>query len=160
MYKDRKTWNNNPPRDIHRYIRGYFKLIENFVDDIEPAHTALYMWILNRNNSLFWKPVIEVSTSEAMASLGMKCPKWYRRIRKDLIEWGLIKVVRRSTNQNRPIALSLPYPDERSVNRDLDDSEEHNFGRMISRQSREAYSELDHYRNNVCDEDTIPMEPI
>lgn len=148
MHKDKKPLENIPKRDIHRYIREYFKFIENFEDEVKPEHTAMYMWILNRNNSLFWQPVIEISTNEAMTRLGMKCPKWYRKTRQKLIDWGLIKVERRSTNQNRVFAMSLPYPDEVELQMTNSYMEENTLKEQLENQRRELSFELDNIRNN------------
>lgn len=175
MYKNINYKNKYPPKNIHTLIKEFFEFVYNNPERIEPGHGSLYFWILERNNSLFWKPVFGLPTSQAMRMVGIKCPKYYRRIRSDLIEWGFIKVVNQSKNQYDAIQISVPYRselDKMNGNTQLDFYDRN--ARDIQEQKNQAMLELEKYRSNGIesrddqgriwdpdqDEGSIPMEPV
>ncbi len=75
-------------------------MIEASQDEIEPGHIALYFWICELNNRIGWhQNIIGLPTSIAMKMIGMRDRRFYRRILTELDSFGLIRIVKLSTNQ-------------------------------------------------------------
>ena len=86
-------------------INGY-ELSRNFFDWsyenpelISPNHIALYFFIIEHCNRMGWKDKFGLPTTMAKEAIGIKNYKTYINTLNDLIDWGFIKMVQKSTNQ-------------------------------------------------------------
>lgn len=74
---------------------------------IKPVHSALYFWICELNNRLFWRETFGLPTLEAMKMIGIKDRRHYRATLQDLEKWGFIRLVSKSKNQHAANKVSL-----------------------------------------------------
>jgi hypothetical protein len=73
-----------------------------------PAHTALYMWVIEKWNRMGQKEKFGLPTAEAMEVLGISSINTYKKVFSQLVEWGFIEEIQASKNQytSRIVALS------------------------------------------------------
>ena len=109
MYKNRKfSSNEESKKNGYRLSRQIFELAKTCQEEIKPGHIALYFWICELNNKLGWgQDVIGLPTMEAMNMIGMKDRRFYRRILTELDSFGLIRIVKLSTNQHFATQVKL-----------------------------------------------------
>lgn len=105
----------NPDRNIFNLLRKFFAFVEKYPDIIELNHIALYVWIVWKDNTLFWEPVFGLPTGEAIRTIGMKDPRYFRRTLYELEEWGFIKIVAKSKNQHHANQIILLIRDDEDV---------------------------------------------
>jgi len=67
---------------------------------VKPVHTHLFFFIINKWNLLFWKKNFGLPTDHTMECLNIKSYKTYINALKDLEDFGFIKFIERSKNQN------------------------------------------------------------
>lgn len=84
----------------------HFKLLRDFWDfafenpeKISPNHCALYGFIVNHSNRLGQKKKLGLPTQMAKEAIGMKSYKTYSATLNDLIVWGFVEMLQKSTNQ-------------------------------------------------------------
>jgi hypothetical protein len=70
-------------------------------------HTALYCWMVELNNRLGWKEEFTINTQFTMEGLSIGNKNTYLAALSDLENWGFIKTVRPSINQNYGRVISL-----------------------------------------------------
>ena len=68
--------------------------------NVKPIHTALYFFIFNKWNSLFWKKQFGLPTDNTMQCLNIRSYKTYIKALNDLESFGFIKFIERAKNQN------------------------------------------------------------
>jgi len=99
-------------------INGY-TLSRNFFDWcfenpelISPNHTAIYFFAIEHCNRLGWKKKFGFPTQMAMDAIGIKKHSTYIRYFNDLVDWGFIILVQKSTNQysSNIIAINSAMP--------------------------------------------------
>ena len=84
----------------YRLSKQLYQMVEASQNEFKPAHIALYFWICQLNNKIGWdRPIIGLPTSIAMKMTGMRDRRFYRRILTELDSFGLIRIVKLSTNQ-------------------------------------------------------------
>lgn len=76
-------------------------------DRISPTHTAIYFFAIEQCNRLGWKEKFGFPTNLAMEAIGVKKHQTYSKHFDDLVEWGFIKVVQKSTNQYSANIISI-----------------------------------------------------
>ena len=96
-------------------MNDYFKLLRNFWDfafdnpeKIKANHCALYCFIVEHCNRLGWKSKFGLPTTMAKDAIGIRSYNTYIQTLNDLVNFGFIKLVEKSTNQysSNIIALS------------------------------------------------------
>ena len=96
-------------------MNDYFKLVRNFWDfafdnpeKIKANHCALYCFIVEHCNRLGWKSKFGLPTTMAKDAIGIRSYNTYIQTLNDLVNFGFIKLVEKSTNQysSNIIALS------------------------------------------------------
>ncbi len=137
MDKDNNYSNRNPAKDYFKLHHQIFAFAKKHTDMIHINHIALYAWIVQKNNELFWEPIFGLPTSEAMRIVGIKDPRYYRRTLYELEEMGFIKIVEKSTNQHRANQISLLIREEEDMDVEPKVSD---FDR-ISEEMRSKYQE-------------------
>jgi uncharacterized phage protein (TIGR02220 family) len=68
--------------------------------NVKANHSHLYFFILNKWNMLFWKKEFGLPTEHTMQCLNILSYKTYIKTLLDLNDFGFIKIVERSKNQN------------------------------------------------------------
>jgi hypothetical protein len=96
-------------------MNDYFKLLRNFWDfafdnpeKIKANHCALYCFIVEHCNRLGWKSKFGLPTTMAKDAIGIRSYNTYIQTLNDLVNFGFIKLLEKSTNQysSNIIALS------------------------------------------------------
>lgn len=70
-------------------------------------HTAIYCWLVELNNRLGWKEEFTINTQFTMEGLSIGNKNTYLAALTDLEEWGFIKTLRPSINQNYGRVITL-----------------------------------------------------
>jgi hypothetical protein len=82
----------------------------NFTFDNTEAkvqHTAIYCWLIELNNRLGWKNEFTINTQFTMEGLSIGNKNTYLSALTDLENWGFIKTIRPSVNQNYGRVITL-----------------------------------------------------
>ena len=83
----------------------------NFVFDnpgiVRTQHTSLYLFIVETCNRLGWKRNFGLPTNHAMEGSSIGNYQTFRKTFDDLIKWGFIKLVQKSTNQYSANVVAL-----------------------------------------------------
>ena len=95
--------------DINGYdlSRRWFDFCFENPEKISPNHSAIYFFAIEHCNRLGWKEKFGFPTQMTMDAIGIKKHQTYIRYLTDLVEWGFIKMVQRSTNQYSSNIISL-----------------------------------------------------
>lgn len=76
-------------------------------EKISPNHSAIYFFAIEHCNRLGWKAKFGFPTQMAMDALGIKKHETYIRYFSDLVNWGFITLIQRSSNQYSANIISL-----------------------------------------------------
>lgn len=97
----------------------HFKLLRDFWDfafenpeKISPSHCALYCFIINHSNRLGQKRKLGLPSGMAKEAIGIKCYKSYIKTLNDLVAWGFIEMLEKSTNQYSSNIVALVFNDK------------------------------------------------
>jgi hypothetical protein len=74
---------------------------------INPHHTAIYFFAIERCNRLGWKKIFGLPTSMVLEAIGMKSYGSYKKYFDDLVILGFIKVHEYSKNQHSSNIIEL-----------------------------------------------------
>lgn len=80
-----------------------------------PAHTALYCWLVELNNRMGWCPHFSAPASYCQGAIGIKSYTTFRKVFKDLVAWGFVKIIQESKNQYTANVVALPIFDKALV---------------------------------------------
>lgn len=89
--------------------RNWFDFCFENPEKISPSHTALYFFAIEHCNRLGWKNKFGFPTTMAMEAIGIKSYNTYIKIFTDLLEFGFIKLIQKSTNQYSSNIIALSY---------------------------------------------------
>ena len=102
-------------------MNDYFKLVRNFWDfafdnpeKIKANHCALYCFIVEHCNRLGWKSKFGLPTTMAKDAIGIRSYNTYIQTLNDLVNFGFIKLVEKSTNQYSSNIIALSNFDKAS----------------------------------------------
>lgn len=70
-------------------------------------HIALFMWIIELNNRLWWKKQFWLPTKDTMEWLHIGNKNTYYSTLKDLVEWWFITIVQESKNQYQSTIIEI-----------------------------------------------------
>lgn len=76
-------------------------------DLINPNDTALYMWLIEKNNRCGWSEKFSISSTESMSACGFKTYPPYKKSFDRLIEFGFVIMVKKSINQFQSNVIAL-----------------------------------------------------
>jgi hypothetical protein len=76
-------------------------------DLISPNDTALYLWLIEKNNRCGWSEKFSVTASESMGACGFKTYPPYKKSFDRLIEFGFVVMVKKSINQHQSNVVAL-----------------------------------------------------
>jgi hypothetical protein len=75
--------------------------------EAKAQHTAIYCWLVELNNRLGWKEEFTINTQFTMEGLSIGNKNTYLAALADLENWGFIKTLRPSINQNYGRVITL-----------------------------------------------------
>lgn len=99
--------------------RNWFDWSFENPEKINPNHSALYFFCIEHCNRLGWKEKFGLPTTMAKESIGIKSYNTYIKTFNDLIEWGFIVLIQKSTNQYSANIIALSINDK-ALNKALD----------------------------------------
>lgn len=93
---------------MFEYFKFYWDWADQNPDKANATAAAMYFYFLHLANSLRWKESIGVTAGQTMSAVGIGSVKTYRKHFEELVENGLIKILKRSTNQYSCHVIALP----------------------------------------------------
>lgn len=93
--------------NTYELSRGYFEWCFENPEKISPNHTAIYFFAIEHCNRMGWKTKFAMPTQMAMDALGIKNHQTYIRYFNDLVNWGFLKMIQKSTNQYSANIISI-----------------------------------------------------
>ena len=87
--------------------RNYFDWCFENPEKVSPNHTAIYFFAIEHCNRLGWREKFGFPTQMAMDAIGIKKNQTYTRYLNELVDFGFIKMVQKSTNQYSANIISL-----------------------------------------------------
>jgi hypothetical protein len=100
--------------------RAWFDFCFAHPEKIKPNHTALYFFAIEHCNRLGWKVKFGFPTQMAKDAIGIKSFKTYIETLTDLIEWGFVVMIEKSTNQYSSNIISLVTKFDKKMLKSLD----------------------------------------
>jgi hypothetical protein len=99
----------NIPKGVNGYsfMHGWFNYLRDNFGKVNTYHSALYMYIVHRANTLGWVKEIGLPTDFTFQRAGFANDKTYRKYLQELVKFGLIKLISKSTNQHVATIVSL-----------------------------------------------------
>jgi hypothetical protein len=94
--------------DSYTLSRNWFNFSFENTDMIKPTHTAIYFFAIEHCNRLGGKEKFGFPTTMAMEAIGIKKYDTYIKCFRDLVNWGFIKLIEKSTNQYSSNIIALP----------------------------------------------------
>lgn len=91
----------------YEYSRNWFNWTFENTEKINPNHTALYFYILERANYMGWKENFGLPMELAKEAIGIKNYRTYTKTFEDLISFGFIKLIEKSKNQYTSNVIAL-----------------------------------------------------
>ena len=79
--------------------RTWFDWSFNNPEKVRPIHSAIYFFAIEHCNRLGWKEKFGLPSQMVMEAIGVKNWKTYSQGLNELIEFGFLKLVEKSTNQ-------------------------------------------------------------
>jgi len=76
-------------------------------EKITPNHSALYFFCIEHCNRLGWKQKFGLPTTMAKEAIGIKSYNTYIKTLNNLIEWGFVLLIEKSTNQYSANIIAL-----------------------------------------------------
>lgn len=135
----------------------YFKLTRAFWDyafenpeKIKPNHCALYLFIVEHCNRLGWKKKFGLPTTMAKDAIGIRSYNTYITTLNELVEFGLIELIEKSTNQYSSNIVAISNFDK-ALDKSLDKAViKHNTKQSESTvQSTDSIDKQDTIDNNI-----------
>jgi hypothetical protein len=91
----------------YNYSRVWFDFALYNPGSVTGNHTALYLWLVELNNRLKWLESFGLTYREGMDGMSCKSRTTYNKCFKNLIQWGFIKIVKKSRNQYEANIIAL-----------------------------------------------------
>jgi len=92
---------------IYNLSRKWFNFAFENISKVKPQHTSLYMFAIEHCNRLGWRKQFGFPTSLGMEYSGIATYKTYKKTLNDLVVFGFIEVVEKSSNQYSSKIISL-----------------------------------------------------
>lgn len=92
--------------------RNWFDFVWENPDLINSHHTSLYLWLCEINNRCGWSDKFQITGKECMTGMSCKSYNTYKKCLENLIEWGFVKMVKRSVNQYQCNIIALSKIDK------------------------------------------------
>lgn len=98
--------------NIYDLMRQWFDFCFENPESINPNHSALYFFILSHSNRLGWKPKFGLPTSMAKEAIGIKSYNTYKKTLEDIVSFGFVKMLEKSSNQYSSNIVAISYFDK------------------------------------------------
>jgi len=87
--------------DLNSYAltRAWFDFLLDNPEKVTASHGMLYLWLVEINNRCGWREKFQITARECMDGMACKSRTTYTKCLQDLIDWGFVTVVLKSTNQ-------------------------------------------------------------
>ncbi len=85
--------------DIFKLTKQWFDFCQSGESIVRPVHSALYLYSIHLCNKLRWPKIFGIPTEATMNALGISSYKTYITTFKELVDFGFIQWVEKSTNQ-------------------------------------------------------------
>jgi hypothetical protein len=95
--------------DSFTLSRNWFNFSFENPELINPTHTAILFFAIEHCNRLGGKEKFGFPTQMTMDAIGIKKHHTYIKYFNDLVDWGFIKLIQKSTNQYSANIISLIY---------------------------------------------------
>lgn len=97
----------NKELNSYELSRNFFDWCFENPEKVSPSHTAIYFFAIEHCNRMGWKSKFGFPTQMVMDAIGIKKHETYIRYFNDLIEWGFLILVQKSTNQYSANIISI-----------------------------------------------------
>ena len=87
--------------------RAWYNFCFEHPDRIKPIHHAIYLYTVELCNRLGWKKKFGLPTDSTMEVLGIKNYRTFIKALNELIDWGLIVLIQKSSNQYTANVIAL-----------------------------------------------------
>jgi hypothetical protein len=88
--------------------RTWFDWCKTNSGRVAPAHTALYMLLIDINNRTGWRDEFPTTTAYCMHTIGIRSRTTFISVFNDLIAWNFVRVISRPKNQFESFIITLP----------------------------------------------------
>jgi hypothetical protein len=88
-------------------------------DLVNTNDTALYMWLIEKNNRCGWSEKFSTTSTESMSACGFKTYPPYKKSFDKLVEYGFVLIVKKSINQFQTNVIALSK-NNKATNKALD----------------------------------------
>ena len=89
------------------YSRRWFDFVWENPSMATASHSALFWWLIEINNRLGWTKEFQITGRECMNGMCCKSYNTYKKCLDDLIVWGFVKLIKKSTNQYQCNIIAL-----------------------------------------------------
>ena len=136
--------------------RNWFDFVFENPDKVNPNHTALYFFIIEHCNRLGWSEKIALPCHTAMAGMGCKSYNTYKKTFEDLITFGAIELIQRSTNQYTANIIALLKFDK-ALNKALDKAMQKHLTKQM-KSTVQSTCNIDKHINNTKTNKQLNLE--
>lgn len=91
----------------YKLSRQWFDWCFENPDKIKPVHTAMYFFIIEHCNRLWWKEKFWLPMEMTKDAIGISNYRTYSNTLNDLIEWWFIKEIQKSKNQYSSTIIAI-----------------------------------------------------
>lgn len=88
-------------------LKSWFAFAFENPSKVRPIHGALYSWLVELNNRMGWAKEFASPASQSMAACGIGSYHAYKKALDELVDFGFVKVVKRSINQYTACVFAL-----------------------------------------------------
>jgi len=124
--------------NIYDLSRAWFDFCFSNPEKIKPNHTALYFFCIEHCNRLGWKDKFGLPTTMAKEAIGVHSYNTYIATLNDLIDFGFIKLIQKSTNQHSTNIIALS-----NFNKALDKALDKALIKHATKQSESTQQSID-----------------
>lgn len=139
----------------YEFSRAWFDFCFENPEKISPNHTAIYMFAIEHCNRLGWKEKFGFPSQMTMDAIGIKNHHTYIKYLNDLIDWGFLKLIQKSSNQYSANIISLSIAKSKN-SKALDKA----FIKHAAKQPAEQVQSNQQSNFSIDKQQTINKEPI
>ena len=99
--------------------KKWFEFAKENPDLIRPNDTALYLWLIEKNNSCNWVEKFSITSTENMSACGFQTYPPYKKAFDKLVDLGFVKVITKSSNQYQANIIALSKSVKTSLKQSL-----------------------------------------
>lgn len=142
--------------DIYNLSRNYWDFAFENPEVIKPSHAALYFFAIEQSNRLGWKKKFSLPSTMSMEALGIKSYNTYINTLNDLVSFGFIEMVQRSTNQYSANIIALSNFNK-ALDKALDKALVKHSTKHTSKQSESTVQSIDSIDIPIYNNTNLPI---